>query len=79
MLEARTESRVYAGLKPGTTSDDLRRALTDGTIVDDLECFTPKAGDSARYSLPFRGAGANADATARTQRDRGQRRVPQGH
>jgi mannose-6-phosphate isomerase len=45
VLEAGIESRVYAGLKPGTTSDDLRRALADGTITDDLVCFIPKPGD----------------------------------
>jgi len=45
VLEAQTESRVYAGLKPGTTAEDLRRALTNGTMVDDLVCFTPKRGD----------------------------------
>jgi mannose-6-phosphate isomerase len=45
VLEAGTESRVYAGLKPGTTSDDLRRALADETIADTLVCFTPKVGD----------------------------------
>jgi mannose-6-phosphate isomerase len=45
VLEAGTESRIYAGLNPGTTADDLRRALTNGTMVDDLVCFTPKRGD----------------------------------
>jgi len=45
VLEAGTESRVYAGLKPGTTSDDLRRVLTDGTIAHELVFFTPKVGD----------------------------------
>jgi mannose-6-phosphate isomerase len=45
VLEAETESRVYAGLKPGTTREDLRRALANGTMVDDLVCFTPKGGD----------------------------------
>ena len=45
VLEAETESRVYAGLKPGTTREDLRRALTNGTMADDLVCFTPKRGD----------------------------------
>ena len=29
VLEAGTESRIYAGLKPGTTADDLRRALDE--------------------------------------------------
>ena len=45
MLEAGPESRIYAGLKPGTTADDLRRALANGTVADHLACFTPKPGD----------------------------------
>jgi mannose-6-phosphate isomerase len=45
VLEARTESRIYAGLKPGTTADDLRRAITDETVPDHLLCFTPKPSD----------------------------------
>lgn len=44
VVEAAPESRIYAGLKPGTTPDDLR-ALTKGTAVDRLMCFTPKPGD----------------------------------
>ena len=45
MLEAGTESRIYAGLKPGTTADDLRRAIANGAVADHLVCFTPKPGD----------------------------------
>ena len=45
VLEAGTRSRIYAGLKPGTTADDLRRALTNGGVADHLACFTPKPGD----------------------------------
>ena len=45
VVEAAPESRIYAGLKPGTTPDDLRRALTNGTVADDLVCFTPKPSD----------------------------------
>jgi mannose-6-phosphate isomerase len=45
VLEATPESRVYAGLKPGTTADDLRRALTNGEVADHLACFTPMPGD----------------------------------
>ncbi len=45
VLEAGPESRIYAGLKPGTTADDLRRALTNDTVADHLVCFTPKPGD----------------------------------
>jgi mannose-6-phosphate isomerase len=45
VVQAAPESRIYAGLKPGTTPDDLRRALTNGTVADDLVCFSPKPGD----------------------------------
>lgn len=45
VLEAEPKSRIYAGLKPGTTADDLRLALTNGGVADDLACFTPKPGD----------------------------------
>jgi mannose-6-phosphate isomerase len=45
VLEAEPKSRIYAGLKPGTTADDLRRALANGTVADHLACFTPKPGD----------------------------------
>ena len=46
VLEAGPESRIYAGLRLGTTAEDLRRALTDGTVAEHIACFTPKAGDS---------------------------------
>jgi mannose-6-phosphate isomerase len=45
VLEAGPKSRIYAGLKPGTTADDLRRGLTKGAVADDLVFFTPKPGD----------------------------------
>ena len=45
VLEAGTESRIYAGLKPGTTAENLRQALGNGTVADQLACFTPKPGD----------------------------------
>ena len=46
VLEAEPKSRIYAGLKPGTTADDLRRALANGTVADRLACITPKPGDA---------------------------------
>ena len=46
VLEAGTQSRIYAGLKPDTTEADLRRALTNGTVADYLACLTPKPGDA---------------------------------
>ena len=45
VLEAGPESRIYAGLKPATTADDMRRAIANGTVADHLACFTPKPGD----------------------------------
>ena len=46
VLEVGAESRIYAGLKAGTTAADLRLALANGTVADQLEGFTPKLGDS---------------------------------
>ena len=46
VLEAGTQSRIYAGLRPNTTEADLRRALTNGTVVDHLACLTPKPDDA---------------------------------
>jgi mannose-6-phosphate isomerase len=46
VLEAETQSRIYAGLKPDTTEADLRRALTNGKVADHLACLTPKPGDA---------------------------------
>jgi mannose-6-phosphate isomerase len=50
VLEAATKSRIYAGLKPGTSPADLRGALTNGTVANHLACFTPKPGDG--FFLP---------------------------
>jgi mannose-6-phosphate isomerase len=46
VLEAAPKSRIYAGLKPATTVDNLRQALTNGTVADRLAYFTPKPGDA---------------------------------
>ncbi|MGO9206983.1 MAG: type I phosphomannose isomerase catalytic subunit [Candidatus Limnocylindrales bacterium] len=45
VLEAGIDSRVYAGLQPGTTADDLRRALASGTAAEHVASFTPKPGE----------------------------------
>lgn len=47
VLEAGSKSRIYAGLKHGTTADDLRRALAGGKDAVDgsLAFFAPKPGD----------------------------------
>lgn len=46
VLEAGIKSRIYAGLKAGSTEADLRRALTNGSVADYLACFHPKPGDA---------------------------------
>ena len=46
VLEAGPASRIYAGLKPGTSLNDMKTALFAGKVVDCLEHFTPKAGDA---------------------------------
>src|ERR1035438_9280704 len=45
VLEAGAQSRIYAGLKAGTTAADLRRALANGKVAELLAGFTPKPGD----------------------------------
>jgi mannose-6-phosphate isomerase len=45
VLEAEPDSCIYAGLKPGTTADDLRKAVATTTVADRLASFTPRAGD----------------------------------
>jgi mannose-6-phosphate isomerase len=45
VLETGPQSRIYAGLKPGTTAVDLRNAINGKTVADRLCCFCPKSGD----------------------------------
>jgi mannose-6-phosphate isomerase len=45
VLEAGPESRVYAGLKPTTTADDLRKAIANRSLADHLASFKPNLGD----------------------------------
>ncbi len=46
VLEAGAESRIYAGLKPGTTPDNLLQAVANSNVADRLAYFTPKPGDA---------------------------------
>ena len=36
VLRAEPKSRIYAGLRPGTSREDLQRAVDDGTLADNL-------------------------------------------
>jgi mannose-6-phosphate isomerase len=46
VLEAGPASRIYAGLKPGTTAADLRNSLSDDTLPDHLVRVSPRIGDA---------------------------------
>ena len=46
VLQAGPASRIYAGVKPDTTPDDLQRALRSHTVADLLASFTPAVGDA---------------------------------
>jgi mannose-6-phosphate isomerase len=45
VLAAEPGSAVYSGLQPGVGTSDLRKALTDGTVVECLHQFAPTPGD----------------------------------
>ncbi len=46
VLEKGPEARIYAGLKPDTTPEVLRQAITKGTVSDHLASFGPRLGDA---------------------------------
>ena len=45
IIHADPGSKIYAGLKPGTTRDAMARAVEDGTVETLLHSFEAKAGD----------------------------------
>jgi mannose-6-phosphate isomerase len=46
VLETGPQARIYAGLKPGTTTASLRQAISKGKVADELASFGPRNGDS---------------------------------
>src|SRR5665213_3292639 len=46
VIEAEKISRIYAGIKPDRTVDDLRLSLVNGTLADQLVRIVPKPGDA---------------------------------
>jgi mannose-6-phosphate isomerase len=46
VLEDGPESRIYAGLKPATTANNLRDAIATGSVEAHLASFVPNPGDS---------------------------------
>jgi mannose-6-phosphate isomerase len=53
VLETGPEARVFAGLKPGTSAEVLRRDVTHGTVVERLNSFRPKPGDGVLIPAGF--------------------------
>ena len=45
VLETGKNSRIYAGLKPGTNAENLKKAISDHKVADKLHSFIPKPGD----------------------------------
>jgi len=45
ILKRESDSRVYAGLRPGVGMREFRSALTQGKLPDVLHSFTPDVGD----------------------------------
>jgi mannose-6-phosphate isomerase len=45
VLEQGPEACIYAGLKPGTTANVVRKAIADATLADHLSSFTPSPGE----------------------------------
>jgi mannose-6-phosphate isomerase len=46
VLEAGKDSRIYAGLEPGTDEENLRKAIQSNRVADRLHSFIPKTGDA---------------------------------
>ena len=45
VLERGPEALIYAGLKPGTTPEILRQAITNGMVSEQLANFAPRVGE----------------------------------
>ena len=46
VLKAGPESLIYAGLKPGTTPENLRESISNDEVQNHLSSFTPASGDA---------------------------------
>lgn len=45
VLHAEPTAKIFAGLKPGVTREELERRARDGTVAECLHEFVPQAGD----------------------------------
>jgi mannose-6-phosphate isomerase len=46
VLKAGPESRIFAGLNPGTTAENLRESIAKGEVEDHLSSFAPSPADA---------------------------------
>jgi mannose-6-phosphate isomerase len=46
VLETGSDSRVYAGLTPGTNEQNLREAIQNNRVAERLHSFVPQVGDA---------------------------------
>ncbi len=46
ILSEGPQARIYAGLKPGSSAQGLRQAITNGSVPGQLTSFAPKTGDA---------------------------------
>lgn len=46
VLETGEDSRIYAGLKKGTTKENLLKSIQDKSVSERLHSFVPKVGDA---------------------------------
>lgn len=46
ILETDAKSRIYAGLTPGTTKENLLKSIENKSVADRLHSFVPKVGDA---------------------------------
>jgi len=45
VIESGAKAKIYAGLKPGTTAEDLKKGLEDHNVANYIHSFVPKPGD----------------------------------
>lgn len=46
VLETREDSRIYSGLTPGTTEENLRKSIKEKKVSERLHSFVPDKGDA---------------------------------
>jgi len=45
VIDAEPAARIYAGLRPGTTCEEIQQRLDEGTVAECLHAFQPRPGE----------------------------------